>query len=294
MFNFRSPTIDDKKDIDIVFKNTKYLGADYVFGSLFIWNNTYNSKICMYKNFFLRFYDGKHEKTYGFPVGEGNLSEIINELINDAKERNIEFKMFGLTKPMIQKLKNIFPYKFEFELRKDMADYIYASEDLCFLNGKKFHSKRNHISKFKKLYNWSYHNISENNLNLCEDFANYWFKQQLNKNLDGEKLALVNTFKNYKKLNFLGGYISVDNKIVALTIGEEINNNIFDIHFEKANTDYIGSYATINKEFAFRNLQQYKYINREEDMGLEGLRKSKLSYNPVFLLDRYVASLANI
>lgn len=290
MLNFRYANIDDREWIDPILKNSGYLGADFCFGSLFIWQEIYKSKIDKDEDFLYRVYDGK-ETLYAFPIGNGNYNKALETLIHDSKDRNIPFKMFGVTEKMKKILNTIMPNKFKFELRRDMSDYIYNSKDLISLQGKKYHSKRNHISKFKKRYSWEYHNIDKNNLDLCKDFFNKWFSLNEDKNICAEKVAVKRAIGNYFDLELLGGYLEADHQIVAITIGEKINNEIFDIHFEKALVEYSGAYPAINKEFAQRNLSNYKYINREEDMGIEGLRKSKLSYNPVFLLDRYNAYL---
>ena len=141
------------------------------------------------------------------------------------------------------------------------------------------------------MYNWNYNDINRDNLYLCKEFFYKWFLLNKDKNVDSEKIALKKALNYYFDLELMGGYLEVDNQIAAITIGEQINSEIFDIHFEKALLEYSGSYPTINQEFAKRNLSNYKYINREEDIGIEGLRKSKLSYNPAFLLDRYNAYL---
>lgn len=290
MLNFRYANINDREWIDPIFKNSGYLGADFCFGSLFIWQEIYKSKISKDKDFLYRIYDGA-ETLYAFPVGNGNYSDALEIMIQDAKDRNITFKMFGITEKMKKILDTIMPNKFKFELRRDMSDYIYNSKDLIFLQGKRYHSKRNHISRFKKSYNWEYCDINKDNLDLCEEFFNKWFSLNKDKDIESEKIAVKRALDNYFDLKLIGGYLEVDNQIAAIIIGEQINDEIFDIHFEKALLEYSGAYPAINQEFTKRSLSNYKYINREEDIGIEGLRKSKLSYNPVFLLDRYNAYL---
>ena len=145
MLNFRYANINDREWIDPIFKNSGYLGADFCFGSLFIWQEIYKSKISKDKDFLYRIYDGA-ETLYAFPVGNGNYSDALEIMIQDAKDRNITFKMFGITEKMKKILDTIMPNKFKFELRRDMSDYIYNSKDLIFLQGKRYHSKRNHIS----------------------------------------------------------------------------------------------------------------------------------------------------
>lgn len=292
MLKFRYAEISDKKWIDDIFKNSGYMGADFCFGSLYLWQDIYKCKICKKEDFLYKIYEGK-EIYYAFPVGSGDYKNAIEILIEDSNIRNTPFKMFGITEDMKKILGSIMPNKFRFELKRDMSDYIYNSNDLSCLNGKKYHSKRNHISKFKKSYNWEYKNIDIKSLDNVRLFFDKWFLLNSDKNIEAEKSAVKKTLDNFLELGLSGGYIEVDGQIIALTIGEVINDETFDIHFEKALLEYSGSYATINQEFVKRNLSNYKYINREEDMGIEGLRKSKLSYHPAFLLDRYNAYLEN-
>lgn len=292
MLNFRYAEISDKEWIDDVFKNSGYIGADFCFGSLYLWQDVYRCKICEKGDFLYRIYEGK-ETYYAFPIGNGDYKIAIEMLIEDSVIRNIPFQMFGITEDMKKIISSIMPNKFRFEFKRNMSDYIYDSNNLSFLKGKKYHSKRNHVSKFKKNYNWEYKDIDINSLDNVRAFFDKWFLLNSDKNIESEKIAVKKALDNFVELGLSGGYIEVDGQIVALTIGEPINNEAFDIHFEKALLNYSGSYPTINQEFAKRNLSNYKYINREEDMGIEGLRKSKLSYHPVFLLDRYNAYLEN-
>lgn len=292
MLNFRYAEISDKEWIDDVFENSGYIGADFCFGSLYLWQDVYRCKICKKGDFLYRIYEGK-ETYYAFPIGNGDYKIAIEMLIEDSAIRNIPFQMFGITEDMKKIISSIMPNKFRFEFKRNMSDYIYDSNSLSFLKGKKYHSKRNHVSKFKKNYNWEYKDIDINSLDNVRAFFDKWFLLNSDKNIESEKIAVKKALDNFVELGLSGGYIEVDGQIVALTIGEPINNEAFDIHFEKALLNYAGAYPTINQEFAKRNLSNYKYINREEDMGIEGLRKSKLSYHPVFLLDRYNAYLEN-
>lgn len=291
MLEFKIPEITDKKWIDPILKNSGCIGADCTFGTFYIWQKAYNIKICKYKDFLMKRL-GDTEIFYSFPVGQGDIRDAFDAIIEDSRIKNIPFKLMGITESMVKKTEELMPGIFEFQEKMDISDYIYNSTDLAFLKGKKYHSKRNHISKFERNYMWEYETISNSNLELCEEFCDKWFEENKTLKLDSinlEKQALKRSFEQYNPLNFLGGIIKSNNKIIAMTIGEEINQDTFLVHFEKALTEYSGAYALINKEFALRNLTKYKYINREEDMGIEGLRKAKLSYYPVVILKKFIA-----
>lgn len=293
MIEFRNLCLSDKKWIDEILSRSGFISADSAFGTMYIWQEAYNLKVSKYKNFILRFYD-KKEASYGFPLGEGNLREAIELLIDHAKSKNISFNFIGISESAVNVLNELMPDRFLFEHIRDRDDYIYKTADLINLSGKKYHSKRNHISKFTRNNNWTYEDIKAENILKCERIAKEWYKENeviQNEDLQKENEAIARAISNFSKLNFKGGIIHVGDKPVAFTMGEEINGHIFVVHFEKALARYSEAYTVINNEFAKRTLSSYDFINREEDLGLEGLRKAKLSYYPIILLKKYKATL---
>lgn len=293
MLEFLAPTIKDKQWARPIFLESGYISSDNAFGTAFIWKDVYNLKICKYNDFLLRLYEGP-QTFYGFPLGVGNLKEVIEILIDDAKKRNISFCFTGITSSMISILNEIMPEKFIFNETRNTADYIYESKDLISLKGKKYHSKRNHISKFNNMFDFVYYNITDENIGDCKIILKKWYDEndyKNNESLCKEKKALELALEYFNELELVGGVIAVNNAPVAFTIGEKINDEVFVIHFEKALKEYMTAYSIINNEFAKNNLCKYKYINREEDLGLEGLRKAKLSYHPKILLKKYDAFL---
>ena len=188
-------------------------------------------------------------------------------------------------------LEELYPERFTFTEDRDSFDYIYSREDLVLLSGKKYHSKRNHIAFFEK-QEYQYEELNDKNLSECLSMNAVWIEKNSDKFYDGidkEQWALTRAFEHYDELGYKGALLRRDGQVVAFTLGEEMNDNMFCTHFEKAFSDIRGAYPTINREFAKRTLTGYKYINREEDTGDEGLRKAKLSYKPVKLLVKYKA-----
>ena len=180
-----------------------------------------------------------------------------------------------------------------FRESRDAADYIYLQSDLANLSGKKYHSKRNHINAFSKKHNWHYEEITQNNIENVRLCAEKWYKENADKEdsfLLCEKKGIGTMLDNMERLSLKGGAIIVDSNVVAFTLGSAINDTVFDIHIEKALKDFAEAYTVINREFA-ASLSDYKYINREDDMGLEGLRKAKLSYKPEIILKKYFAKV---
>lgn len=189
---------------------------------------------------------------------------------------------------MREKVEAMFPGKFEFEPLRDSYDYIYLTENLINLPGKKFHGKRNHIAAFVRDNEWSYEPITADNLDECIAMNAEWERRNREKDpeaMDDELDAINISFKNYFELGFVGGLLRANGEVVAFTFGEEMNPEMFCTHIEKAYADVRGAYPMINREFAANALSQYKYVNREDDTGSEGLRKAKLSYYPDILLE---------
>lgn len=288
MLEFRIPELSDIQWAAPILRQSGYLGSDGAFGTIYVWRDVYHSMICRYQDFLLRKYGGM----YAMPLGEGDPSGALEAMRVDAGKRGEPFVLGGLTREAADCLEGLLPGRFTLEEDRDAADYIYHAEDLIRLAGKKYHGKRNHISKFERLYSWTYEDLGRGNMEDCMALAREWCVQygcSEENGLDKEACALRETFQHFEELGFAGGMLRVEGKPVAFTIGEEINEQAFVVHFEKALSDYTGSYTMINREFAARRLSGYRFINREEDLGLEGLRKAKLSYQPAFLLERFTA-----
>ena len=240
---------------------------------------------------------GFKEFSYLYPFGRGDVKPVIEAMMQDAKEHNVYFTISLLLDPMKAELETLFPGQFEFTEERAYFDYIYLRESLVELKGKKLHGKRNHVNKFKALHgdNWSYETITEDNLEECFQMALKW------RNLNGceddeeknsEMCVTLNSLRLYKELNLIGGLLRVGDEIVAFTIGEAVNDDTFVVHIEKAYADIEGAYTMINQQFVEHEIAgKYKYTNREDDVGEEGLRKAKLSYKPVFMVEKGVVTL---
>ncbi len=282
MIEFREITLSDKKICDEYFKNTSTASCDYTFGNLFNWKEEFNYKIAFADGFmFVRF--GENEFRYFLPIGKGDVKTALEHL----KEENEEITIYGVTSEEIDELNNLGVTVKKSELYRDASDYIYLCNDLKTLSGKKFHSKRNFISRFKSSYDWTYEAINETNIEECIEFCSKWFYSQETSDRKQEEKTVISALNNFTQLELQGGLLRVCGKVIAFTIGEPIDEETFCVHIEKADTKYIGAYATLNNQFIINNCGKYMYINREEDMGIEGLRKAKESYYPVYILDKF-------
>lgn len=286
MLKFKKTEIGDIE----VFK--KYIGfsgelsCESAFVNLLIWQSAYNNMWAR-EDGQLIIKSGKGEdSSYRLPFGNDFLKGI--NLIREYSGE--EYPDFWVQEgKRLDNFKANFGDKYVFEENRDAFDYIYLREDLANLSGKKYHGKRNHISAFSKKHNWSFKPITAENTEDVKLCAEKWYKENADredKYLRCEKQGVITILDNMELLGVRGGAVYVDGKVVAFTLGSRISDEIFDIHIEKALSDYAEGYTVINREFA-RTLTEYKYINREDDMGLEGLRKAKLSYKPAILLKKY-------
>ncbi|MCL2513663.1 MAG: phosphatidylglycerol lysyltransferase domain-containing protein [Oscillospiraceae bacterium] len=295
MLEFKEMTIDDKEWASELYKISGLAGCSNSFGTQYIWARSFKGKICRHKDFLL--YRGeKYGLAYAMPAGKGDLGEAAGLMKADAEANGAKFRMFGITLEDIEKLKNECPEihdNFEYKENRGFFDYIYLASDLALLSGRKYHSKRNHISRFGKSYDIAVEVINQGNMAECLDIAEKWAEGKNggdgDYNFADELDALKRSFDNYERLGFCGIILKADGKPAAFTIGEEQNGSTFLTHFEKTLPEAEDAYPVINNKFALMLKDKYEYINREDDVGNEGLRKSKLSYHPVVLLEKYNA-----
>lgn len=294
MIEFKKIEICDKEWVDRILSLSDYRGAEYNFTNLFIWDGIYKSQIGRFKDFMILRAGTEGNRHYLYPPGRGNRREVLDEMIRDASLDESPFSLIGLTRETKAELEKIYPHSFKFELERDSYDYIYDVNKLSTLSGKKLQPKRNHLNYFVGNYNWSYEEFTANKVDEVKEFSHEWCKKfDCNKleTLSWETCAVEKCLGNFDKLNVKGGILRVDGQIVAYTVGEVLNSDTVVVHIEKAFTDFRGAYPMINREFVKRNALDYKYVNREDDIGDEGLRKAKESYYPAILLEKFKATL---
>ncbi len=285
MYNFYQPEISDFEWIKEKLAQAVPVTCDYSASHIIAWSKYYKTQIADIEGCLVD--KEKDKSVFGFPKGKYCISALkaINNLFDTPT-------FCGLTNDEKIILENTFPNEYKFQADRDTFDYIYKVSDLAALSGKKYHSKRNHISYFKKNFNWTYEEINEDNISDCIALNQEWYLKNTDKNpedIEIEKNLLKFSFDNYKYLGFLGGLLRVDGKAIAYTFGEKLNDTMFDTHFEKARSDIRGAYPMINMLFAENTISDFEYVNREDDTGDPGLRKAKLSYNPTLILEKYTA-----
>ena len=295
MIPFKDITLADKDTITSFTMKSDRRNCDLSFSNLCSWRFLYDTQFAVVDNFLVFKFWAGDQLAYMMPVGTGDLKAVLWELIEDARKENQHFCMLGVCSNMRADLEAILPEQFTFTEDRDYADYIYLRSDLSTLKGKKFQAKRNHINRFRNTYpDYEYTPITPDRIQECLDLEAEWCKVNNCDQQEGtgnERRALIYALHNFEALGLTGGILRVNGKIGAFTFGMPINHETFGVHVEKADTSIEGAYAMINYEFANRIPEQYIYINREEDLGIEGLRKAKLSYQPATILEKYMACL---
>lgn len=287
--NFKKIELCDKQKLDSFLKQADELTCEISFVNLWLWQPLYKNCYCIENDtLFLKSYDD-NIVTYSLPFGElqSGMQKIIEHCGKLPDIWAQGGKRFNEFKALYGEYYDIYESRNEF-------DYIYNSSDLINLSGKKYHSKRNHISAFSKQYEWHYETISADNIEKVKKCAKLWYSQNADRMDDELRTEMNGVYLMLDNMDYLaidGGAIIIDNNVIAFTLGSEINKQIYNIHVEKALSGFDTAYAIINREFAARNAQNYKYINREDDLGIEGLRKSKLSYKPEMLLPKYICTV---
>lgn len=291
MLAFKPITADNILEAAEFFKYKISRTSDYTVGAMYMWRDFYNTDFTIYDDMILYKVKFMNRTSFTFPVGSGSLPKAIEALKEYCRSNEIPLWFCTVPEEAVSTLVNEFKGNIPCKPSRDWADYLYLAQDLAEMGGRRYSGQRNHINKFKKLYpNYSYQKITEDNLNRVIDFlTDYEENHAKEASLAREELTRTLELIPYLETFHLpGGFIEVDGAIVALSIGEVVKDTLY-CHIEKANRDYPGSYQMIVKEFAGDMMSTYgiQYINREEDVGDEGLRTSKLSYHPCQLLDKY-------
>lgn len=174
---------------------------------------------------------------------------------------------------------------------RNTFDYVYLAQELIALRGRKYHAKRNHVNQFSAQYQYTYRPLTSDMTDACMELYISWLQEKdVNEpGILGEMKAIQFLLPNMERLGIVGGSLFVGDKLVAFTLGEKIRGDMAVIHIEKADASYVGLYAMINQQFAAHAWNDMTYINREEDMGIPGMRKAKLSYNPVKMIEKFDA-----
>ena len=300
MIDFHPPRLEEKPWVDELLRRADYRGCDYNFTNLFVWSRAYHQEIARVDDFLVTHVCGRMGCSFMFPAGGGDLASVIRKLEEEAAGRGEPLRLVCLTPRQMAELEEFFPGQFTFTADRDGYDYLYEIDRLADLGGKRLHAKRNHINRFMENNpSWTYEEITPESLGECLAMDKEWYRRSLaregeaeDRDLGDEGVALRQAMEHYQALGLEGGLIRVYGEVVAFTMGDLLNSDTYDVHFEKAYGELQGAYAMINREFARWVRGRHpnvRYLNREDDMGVEGLRKAKESYYPDQMVEKHTA-----
>lgn len=293
MLSFQKVELSDREWITQRLRQSDFKSCDYSFVNNYIWATSNHIRFADVNGFYCLLSGEEGKLSYTYPAGSGDIKPVIEALMADAAERSIPFRLRGIPAENVGLLQTLFPDRFEYSSNRDDCDYIYSVERLTSLSGKKLHSKRNHIARFGDNPDWAYEDITPENINDCRRMNEEWCKRYQcleDESLNHEACAVKRAFGHFFDLGLKGGLLRVGGEVVAYTMGEPLSTDTYVMHIEKAFPEVQGSYPMINKQFLLHNCQDYRYVNREEDLGDEGLRKAKMSYYPDILLEKFTAT----
>ena len=294
MIEFQRLCPNDRAKFASYFQDQPEKGCEYSLVNLMAWGR---QRVHYGKEFLTIFSQFDRISVYPFPVGRGDVKPVLDAIIHDARQRGIPCRITSMIKQECDLLEELYPGQFCFHADRDGFDYVYRIEDLATLKGKRYQSKRNFVNRFRETHpDCEVVVLDRENLHLAEALANKWYSQRqetdTHSNFHMEQVALQRVLRCWTPLEMEGILLVENGCPLAMTIGSRLSPDTFDIHFEKALDTTDGAYAAINQAFAAHLLQTHpelRFLNREDDMGIEGLRKAKLSYKPDHLVEKYWA-----
>lgn len=292
-------TLDDKLIFDDYFKRFPPLNSEFTFTNLFMWRNfyellyfEYDSHLIVYSNEFLRKRkspaSGNKNAKYFFPPVGSNPSEIMKQIMEQIKD--VEFHRVP-ENIITQFDKDYSDAKLEIQDDRDNWDYVYVAEELINLAGNKYRQNRRWLNKFLESYEYEFQTLTEETVEKTKELQLEWCilrECEDDEGLEQEQEAIYQALDNFQVLGFTGAVICIDGGCAAYTFGEMLNPETLVIHVEKAHMKYQGGYQAINNLFLKCCFPNVKYVNREQDLGVDGLRKAKESYKPVHMIKKYI------
>lgn len=299
MIEFKTPQLSDRVWIAPLMAAEENRGSQYNFANLYLWSRAFKQKVARLDDRLLVELRGYgDELCYAYPSGRGPLAPAVDALAREAAERRMPLLLTGVTAEQRARLEEEFPGRFTFEEDRDSWDYVYDIDRLADLGGKKLHAKRNHIHRFDDRFpDWMFEPVTRENVTECLALEEEWAAIRHNDEegadtLHEETVAVIEALYQMETLEMEGGLIRAEGRPVAFSLASRTTADCFDVHFEKAFGDIQGAYTVINREMARMlraNHPEVRWLNREDDLGLEGLRKAKLSYYPDLLLEKFLA-----
>lgn len=300
MIDFQTPQLTDKPWVDALLRGGSHRGCEYNFTNLFVWSGAYDQRVARVGDFLVTRLRGALGPAYIYPAGTGDIAPVLSALAEDAGQRGDPFRLVCLTLSQTRELEARFPGRFAFTPDRDGFDYLYDIDRLADLPGKKLHGKRNHIHRLDEACpGWSWAPLTPADIGPCLALDAAWHREALSREavqglstLDDEHHALVLALEHLDALGLEGVVLRCGDQVLGFSLGAPLTETIFDVHFERALGQVQGAFPAVNRSFARYVREKYpkiRYLDREDDMGIPGLRKAKLSYYPDYLQVNYCA-----
>ena len=293
MLKFKTVSLGDKLWVDHIVGLEDSPSADYNFGNIYIWDKRYRQLICRFEDRMITKLRYEGRPAFVFPIGAGPLAPAIAAIKEFADCRGYPLVLRGITEGHRERLEAELPGRFAYERDDSSADYIYLAQKLSTYEGKALHGKKNHCNRFEAEHEWSFVPLTRELIPACMDMLTEWTEEnadRLKSSIVYEHDAIIRAFAAFECLSLEGGVLLSGGKLLGFSLGELACADTFDVHFEKADISVNGAYPMVCRELTRMLLERHpdlRYINREDDMGLESLRRSKLSYKPEYLLEKY-------
>lgn len=291
---FRPICLSDKPCFDRAMRELSDDICDCAFAVQYIWRGKYHTEICYHEGAVMTRFSCDGEHFYNFPAG-GDLGRSIAALERHCAASGEPLRLGLLSDRMRALVEEAMPGRFRFEERRDSADYLYRAEKMIELTGQKLHGKRNFINRFRAAYEgrWRFEPFDPDCLDELFEYEAQWCRDNRTSEGDlmAENKAIVCLLENGGALNVRGGVLRLDGRVIGFSLGTFITPDVFCVHIEKADWMIAGAYQVLANELAKLHCRGVAFINREDDMGIEGLRKSKLSYQPDKIAMKYVATV---
>jgi len=290
---FRNLTLEDKPLFHHAFTRFPPQISEFTFTNLFIWRDCYQTRISRFQNFLCLLSDLGESSFFFPPIGQGDVIECYHSLLRHLEGYRVPPKITRVPEVVVEQI----DWKasgMKAELDRNQCDYVYLVRDLIELGGRKYHRKRNHIKQFQEKYTYQFLPLAAEWVTQCLQLEAEWCDLrhcEVSQGLMNESLAIKEALTHFEELEVKGGVILIHEKVEAFTLGEPLNPETVVIHIEKANPAYEGIYPTINQAFLEQQWSGFTYVNREQDLGEEGLRKAKESYFPHHMVNKYTVAL---
>lgn len=281
--NFKKPEISDRQAVCEILQKSDCRFCEFSFGNIYCWSSIFGTELAVSDGLIIT----KNGQNYSYPKGSGDKENAIETLIKKGLK-----KLYALSENDCAELIKLFPDMFDIEPRQKAFDYVYLSEKLQTLSGKKLASKRNHINAFLADGEWQTKQITSADRDILLKFNRKWCKnycEYINSSLKDEMCATECGINNFETLGYRGLMLYKNGELTAYSFGEPINADTFCVHVEKADPKVRGAYQMINREFVRTFCTDFTYVNREDDAGDEGLRRAKLSYCPTDIGNKFIA-----